>query len=145
MELFISIVNIFTCSCLQEFDVRLVSIVCLLHMFTQSICAMLYLSYLYLMIPSLGIFFSIFFIFQIRQLGNHLSGYLLWLFIAQQICSVYAIMYGISNHIAIELIILYCYFLLIATIGVCASYRLDELIRYRSTGSTVSILPLSQD
>ena len=141
--MFLSILYAITCECLHEFDVRLGIIICLLHSFSQSILGVLYLSFPYLIGASLGIFFSIFFTFQIRQLGSHLSEYLLWFFIAQQIGSVYAIIYGVSMMETILFVVANCYFLGTATFGVCFSYRLCEILRLRHSSNIILPLPQS--
>ena len=142
LSILYSIIHAITCTCLQEFDVRLGIIVCILHAFSQSILGVLYVSFPYLIGPSLGIFFSIFFTFQIRHLGSQLSDYLFWFFTAQQIGSVYAIIYGVSMMESILFVATNCYFLFTATFGVCFSYRLCEILRQRRSSN--SILPLTQ-
>jgi hypothetical protein len=141
MNIFLLIIDTITCSSLDQILVRVGIIVCLLHALSQSLFGVFYLSYPYQIGASIGAFFSTFFICHSRYMGNVLSDYLLWFFIAQQVVSTYAIIYGFSENETILFIIGQSYFLIIATFGVCFSYRFTELVRQRSSSS---IHPLSQ-
>jgi hypothetical protein len=121
-----------TCSCLNELDVRLGIMLCLIHTFSQSIIGAMYVSFPYIIVPCLGIFFSIFYILQMRERSNQISSYLLLLFLSEEFISIYAILYGISKSETLFFMILHGYFLLSSTLGVCFSYRLGEVIRQRT-------------
>ena len=121
-----------TCSCLNELDVRFGIMICLIHTFSQSMIGVIYVSFPYIIVPSLGIFFSIFFIFQMKEIDKPIDLQLLLLFLSQEFISIYVLLYGLSENESIFFMIIHSYFLVVSTLGVCFSYRLGEIIRQRT-------------
>jgi len=130
--MFLAIIDAVVCSCLNEMDVRVGILICLIHTFSQSIIGAIYIYYPYIIVPSLGIFFSIFFIFQMKEIGKPNSLQLLLLFLSQEFISIYVLLYGLSENESILFMIIHSYFLVVSTLGVCFSYRLGEIIRQHS-------------
>jgi hypothetical protein len=121
--------SLVVCGCMNELDARLTIIVCLIAAFSQSLIGAMFLPLPYLVVPCLGILFSIFFVLAIKNMYTNMPSHLLFFFLFQQVASLWAIYYWYEVSYDVMYISVHSWFLFTSFVGSLASYRLTELIR----------------
>ena len=117
------------CAWCNELDARLTLLVCFVAAFSQSLLGIMFVPFPYLLLPSLGLSFTLFFVLTARTAIRDTAGYYLWFFLAQQVCSLWGFYYWFAVVHKVGGIYLCAFFFLTGLVGALTSYRLGEVLR----------------
>ena len=134
-----SCLSCIVCSCCSELDARLTVFVCFLGSFSQSLLGFMFVSFPYVVLPCLGIFLTLYFVFTAKGATRETAEYYLWFFVGQQVCSLWALYYWAFMEYHIINVCLNGFFFVTATVGVATSYRLGELLRGQEAMTSPSL------
>lgn len=127
------------CSCCHELDARLTVFVCFLASFSQSLLGTMIVPFPYILLPCLGIFFTLYFVFTTKDATRETAGHYLWFFLAQQVCSLWGLYYWFVTEYDVIRTCVSAFFLFTATVGALTSYRLGELLRGQQVFTSASV------
>ena len=117
------------CAYCNELDARLTLFVCFIAAFSQSLLGIMYVAFPYLLLPSLGLSFTLFFVLTAKTATRDTAGYYLWFFLAQQVCSLWGFYYWFAVVYDVVMVCLCAFFFLTGLVGVLTSHRLGEILR----------------
>jgi len=98
----------------------------------------MFVSFPYLLLPSLGLFFTLFFVLTARTATRETAEYYLWFFLAQQVCSICGTYYWFAVVYDVVMVCLCAFFFVTGLIGVLTSHRLGEILRHQQVFVSLS-------
>jgi len=126
------------CAYCNEIDARLTILVCFTASFSQSLLGIMYVSFPYLLLPCLGLFFTLFFVLTAKTATQETAGYYLWFFLVQQVCSLWGFYYWFAVAYDIVMVCLCAFFFFMGLLGVLTSHRLGEILRQQQVFVSLS-------